>query len=492
MGKFMLIDQLVPRPLKGNKPILNTMSGGKLCAVLAFWFVLATMAPPAQGQDAGNAAPESAGPQVADDSAQTLFPHFEAGRFWISGQANFISQTNPPFYSQYSGANSFQSKLQEATSRVLTLYTGFEVTRSIEALVDIEEAGGGGLSQALGLAGFTNLDVVRNPSLSKAPYLARVMYHQVIALGHDKVQNAGSPLSTFAELPARRLEFRVGKFGIADFFDVNSVGTDSHLQFMNWTIDQNGAYDYAADTRGYTWGAIAEYQSPKWGLRFAEALLPTVANGPQLVWNLRRANASNVEFELHRGFLRKKDGMIRLLWYVNNANMGIYQVANQEYLEGKVAVPDITNHPPQVTTKYGLGVNFEQALTKTIVAYGRLGWNNGKTESWAYTEADNTLQGGAGFAGRLWKRRHDRAGIAWVSNGISSEHARYLSFGGLGFILGDGGLTYGRENILETYYTAHAWRGIYLGPDVQYVVNPGYNQVRGPIMVYSFRLHTEF
>ena len=267
----------------------------------------------------------------------------------------------------------FNPKLEDATSRVVTLYTGFEFTKSIEALVDIEEAGGGGLSQALGMAGFTNLDVVRNPTLSKAPYLARVMYHQVIALSHDKVENAGSPLSTFAQLPARRLELRFGKFGIADFFDVNSVGSDSHLQFMNWTIDQNGAYDYAADTRGYTWAAMVEYQSPKWGLRFAEALLPTVANGPNLVWNLHRANASNVEFELHRGFLRKKDGIIRLLWYVNNANMGIYQVANEQYLEGKVATPDITNHPRQVTTKYGFGINFEQVLTKDIVAYGRFG-----------------------------------------------------------------------------------------------------------------------
>jgi len=318
------------------------------------------------------------------------------------------------------------------------------------------------------------------------------MYHQVIALSHDKVENARSPLSTFSELPIRRLEFRFGKFGMADFFDVNSVGGDSHLQFMNWTIDQNGGYDYAADTRGYTVGLILEYQSPKWGLRFAEALLPSVANGPDLVWNLRNANASNVEFELHRAFLPKKDGIIRLLTYVNNANMGIYQVANEQYLEGKVPTPEITNHPQQVTTKYGFGINFEQVLTKNIVAYGRFGWNNGKTESWAYTEVDQTFQFGAGFAGRMWRRKYDRAGIAFVSNGISSEHARYLSYGGLGFLLGDGGLTYGRENILESYYTAHAWRGIYLGPSLQYIVHPGYNQVRGPVVVPSFRLHVEF
>jgi high affinity Mn2+ porin len=431
-------------------------------------------------------------PPVEGETVQSMFPHLVEGRFWISGQANFIFQTHPPFYAEYSGPHSLESYYEKATSRVLTLYTGFEFTKSIEVLVDVEEAGGQGLSQALGLAGYTNLDVVRNPSLSQAPYLSRLMYHQVFALSRDKIEAARGPLSTFQELPSRRLELRIGKFGMVDFFDVNSVGNDSHLQFMNWAIDQNGAYDYAADTRGYTWGVILEYQSPKWGLRFAEALLPTVANGIDLVWNLRNANASNIEFELHRGFLKKKDGIIRLLSYINNANMGIYQVANEQYLENKTVPPNITDHPQQVTTKYGFGVNFEQALTNNIVAYGRFGWNNGKTESWAYTEIDQTFQVGAGFMGRMWKRKYDRAGIGFVSNGISSEHARYLSYGGLGFILGDGGLTYGRENILETYYTAHAWRGIYLGPDLQYIVNPGYNQVRGPVTVPSFRLHIEF
>jgi len=306
------------------------------------------------------------------------------------------------------------------------------------------------------------------------------------------VINAGNPLSTFSQLPARRLEIRVGKFGLSDFFDVNSVGSDSHFQFMNWTIDQNGAFDYAADTRGYTWAAMVEYQSPKWGARFAEALLPSVANGEHLVWALHRSNASNAEFELHRGILPKKDGTIRFLGFVNNANMGIYQVAIDQFLEGEVPAPNIIHHPPQVKKKYGLGINVEQAMTKSITAYGRFGWNNGKSESWCYTEDDDTFQIGTGFAGHLWRRRHDRAGVAFVSNGISSEHARYLADGGLGFLLGDGGLAYRRENILESYYTAHVWRGIFVGPDVQYIVDPGYNQVRGPITVFSCRAHTEF
>ena len=443
-------------------------------------------------QSAGSEANEQVQAEDAGETVPTMFPHFNEGRLWLSGQANFIFQTNPPFYALYSGTNSFQPYYDKATSRVLTLYTGFQVTKSIEVLLDVEETGGEGLSQALGLAGFTNLDVVRNPTIGQAPYLSRYIYHQVFALTSEKTENARSPLSTFGRLPARRIEFRFGKFAMSDFFDLNSVGSDSHLQFMNWAVDQNGAYDYAADTRGYTFGLILEYQSPKWGARFGEALMPTVANGQDLQWNLRKANASNFEVELHRGFLKKKDGAIRVLAYVNNANMGVYQRANEQYLENPTVPPSITDHPLQVETKFGFGFNFEQALTKYVLLYGRFGWNNGKTESYAYTEIDQTVQVGTGFEGRWWKRKYDRAGAVFVSNGISSEHARYLSYGGLGFLLGDGGLTYGRETIFETYYTAHLWRGIFLGPDLQYIVNPGYNRVRGPVTVPSFRLHVEF
>ena len=120
-------------------------------------------------------------------------------------------------------------------------------------LVDVEETGGAGLSQSLGIAGFPNLDVVRNPQISKAPYLARVMIDKIFSFSKEKVENDRGPLSLFDELPARRLEVRAGKFGMVDFFDQNSVGSDSHLQFENWAIDDNGSYDYAADTRGYTW-----------------------------------------------------------------------------------------------------------------------------------------------------------------------------------------------------------------------------------------------
>jgi len=180
-----------------------------------------------------------------------------------------------------------------------------------------------------------------------------------------------------------------------------------------------------------------------------------------------------------------------VLTWVNHGNMGVYQDAIDQYLAGKTHVPDLSAHPSQVTKKYGFGVNLEQGFTPSITAYGRFGWNNGKTESWSFAEIDQTVSAGIGFLGNLWKRNNDRAGFAFASNGISSVHARYLALGGIGAEIGDGGLQYGRENLLESYYTTHLWRGLYAGPDVQYIVTPGYNQARGPIFVGSFRVHVE-
>jgi high affinity Mn2+ porin len=428
---------------------------------------------------------------VANDP-ESLLPHLADTRFWISGQANFIFQTHPSFHAPYSGANSLRPTYEKALSRVLTLYTGVQLDDSTELLLDIEEAGGNALSAGLGLAGDTNLDIVRNPSLSKGPYLARGMIHKVFGFSRDKVENERSALSLFSELPRRRLEVRFGKFSMVDFFDQNLVATDTHLQFTNWTVANNGAYDYAADTRGYTVGAVADYEDRDWGLRFAEVLMPKVANGSDLVYRPWQVHAENWEYELRRGFLHGKSGIVRVLAYRNHANMGIYRDAILAYNEHLVPRPEITNHPWNITLKYGFGANFEQHFTPNLAIFGRFGWNNGKTESFAYTEVDQTFAGGLGGYGQIWHRSHDRAGLAFVSNAICRYHQKYLANGGVGFLLGDGGLDYGRENIVESYYTAHVWRGIYVAPGLQHINNPGYNRDRGPVLVPSFRAHVEF
>jgi len=450
-----------------------------------------TTTPASSNSDSPTSAPAdpAADRPPADAGTETVLPHFKNSRFWLSGQMNFIFQTHPDFHADYSGTHSLSPDYEKGTSRVLTLYTGVRLNNSTELLVDLEEAGGSALSLGFGLAGNTNLDIVRNPLLSKEIYLGRGMIHKVFALSKDKVENERNAFSLFDELPRRRLEIRFGKFSMPDFFDVNSVGSDTHFQFSNWTIDNNGAWDYAADTRGYTVGVTADYEDRNWGFRFAEVLMPTVANGIDLVWRPWQVHAENYEYELRRGFIPKKPGVVRLLAFTNYANMGIYRDQN---LKAGSGTPDITDHPWHITRKYGFGVNLEQDLAAHLTAFARFGWDNGKTESFAYTEVDQTFAAGLGARGAWWHRRQDRAGIAVVTNAIARDHQEYLRLGGLGFLLGDGNLNYGRENIFESYYTAHVWRGIYIAPGVQHINNPGYNRDRGPVVVPSFRLHLEF
>jgi hypothetical protein len=463
--------------------------------IAARWIVLAFIAAACA---ASSFAQDTSTPPPPDDNSSTpttLFPHPDSTRWWISGQGNVVFQWHPTFPALYSGPNSLSAPAQSSTTHILTLYTGFELTHTTEILADLEDSTGGGIGGAVGLAGATDLDEVRTvqgAQLSRAPYLARLMVRQIISLSSDRVAATRGPLGLATSLPARRIEIRVGKFDLADFFDNNSGGTDSHLQFLNWTVDNNGAWDYAANTRGYTDGAIVEYDDHRWSVRFAEVMMPKVANGINLDADLARARAENVEGQFNGSLIPKREGAIRLLSYVNHANMGNYREAIDEFLDGMTARPNIVDTREQGRVKYGFGVNVEQELTSQLGVFARFGWNDGRNESFAYTEVDQTFEVGSWLRGEKWRRKLDKVGLVFTTNGISKDHQEYLRLGGVGFLLGDGNLNYGREEILETYYDAHFWRGLYGAFDLQYIQNPGYNRDRGPVLVPGLRGHVEF
>jgi hypothetical protein len=477
-----------------------------LCVVALFAFATgeatAQAIDPVLADAARQARIQPVAPAAAEQTAApTMCPHPDGTRYFIAGQANIIFQAHGPFHSPYEGTNSLLGRGEYKTSLIGTLYMGAELVRNparhLEAIYDEESAGGRGISEADGLAGFTNLDVVRNPNLGPIPYMARVQLHQTIGLSSRMVASARGPFSLATEAPERRLELRVGKMGLPDFFDLNSVGTDSHLQFLNWTTDNNGAWDYAADTRGYTYGAVAEYDDKTWSARYAVTTMPTVANGINFDWSLKRASGQNMEVEWRHGLFGSllppdRKGVVRALSYVNHAHMGLYRDANKAFLAGVDKTPDITKHETFGAVKYGFGLNAEQELTANLRVFGRFGWNEGQHESFVYTEVDQTVEVGGDFAGKHWGCSDDKVGVAFVSNAIKGDHQEYLKLGGLGFLLGDGKLNYAREDILEGYYNVHAWRGVYYALDAQYIDHPGYNQDRGPVLVESVRMHVDF
>lgn len=432
----------------------------------------------------------------AEAHSGTFFSHPDSTRYWIGGQENTIYQMHGNFHSPYRGPNSFTAPFEYKASVVGTLMLGYRLNPNpryeTEVFYDEESAGGRGLSQALGLAGYTNLDVVRNPNLGLVPYTARAEIHQTIGLTNDMVSQERGPLALATEVPVRRFEIRAGKFTLPDVLDINTVLSDSHYQFMNWTIDDNGAWDYAADTRGYTVGVDLEYQDHAWGLRYVLAFMPTVANGITLDWALRRARGQNFELEIRKGIVPHRDGSIRFLVYGNNAHMGDYREAVNHYLEGLTPTPEITSVEHFGALKYGVGFNIEQNVTDRLRVGGRFGWNEGQHESFVYTEDDQIFELGGDYSGSAWHRNLDKVGVAFVTNAIKKDHQKYLAYGGLGFLLGDGHLNYAREDILEAYYNAHAWRGLYFALDNQFIAHPGYNQDRGPVNVESVRMHLEF
>lgn len=434
--------------------------------------------------------PPPAGPRL------TVFRHPDSKRWYIAGQANLIGQAHPNFHSPYEGTNSFRAGAEEKASFEGTLYTGFRPHSSLryntDFLLDLESAGGRGLSQALGLAGFTNLDVVRNPNLGPRPYLARAEIHQTIGLTNAMVPSERTYLSLATKVPVRRFEIRAGKMSLPDVFDVNEVGSDSHLQFTNWTIDNNGAWDYAADTRGYTVGGVVEYDDRDWSARYGLFAMPTLANGDTLDWAFRRSRGQNIEFELRRSLIPGRHGATRILSFVNNAHMGLYRNAVNAFLDGIDPTPEITRHEKFGAVKYGFGWNNEQDVTSHLRLFSRFGWNEGGHESFAYTEVDQTASFGGDYNGGQWRRSDDKFGIAFVSNAIKKDHQNYLANGGLGFLLGDGRLNYGRENIEESYYNWHIRSGLFGAVQVTHIDHPGYNRDRGPVWVPGARIHVDF
>src|SRR5258708_10847526 len=377
-----------------------------------------------------------------------------------------------------------------------TLYAALRPTHSFrynaDLIFDLEAAGGRGLSQALGLGGEPNLDVVRNPYLSINPYPARYEIHQVFGLTSRNSPQGTNIFALAPEVPVRRIEFRIGKMTLPDFFDVTDIGSDSPLQFMNWTADNNGAWDYAADTRGYTVGGMTEYDDKSWTIRYGIFAMPIVANGIDLDWAFSRAHRKNGEFELRKSLIKQRKGTTRILFYANRAHMCVYREAVRAFLAGTDTTPNIIAHEHFSSLKYGFGYNTQQELTENLRVFGRFGWNEGQHESFAYTEVDQTVELGGDYFMKHFHRPEDKVGAVFVSNAIKRDHQNYLRFGGLGFLLGDSNLNYGSENIAESYYNWHAWRGLFYSLDVQHIDNPGYNRDRGPAWVGSVRTHVDF
>jgi hypothetical protein len=294
----------------------------------------------------GGAAPTPTDTDQKPPSQTNPAPTSDMLPFQVNGQLNYIGQTVGPFHSPYAGTNSFLSRRETEVSQTYTLFMGTELRPNFEVYVDGEEASGKGLSSTLGLAGYVNNDVIRNPALSEEPYLARYFVRYTIALGKTTQKVEGSQNQVPGITPTHRLVLSVGKVSVPDYFDVNTYAGSSHSSFVNWVLVNTGAWDYPADTRGYTRGVVAEDIHPTYTVRLGIFQMPSVANGIDLANRLATNRGDNLEVELHPTVLRKVGTpmTLRILGYHNVAHMGNYAEAiAQAQAIGGGAVPVIQN-----------------------------------------------------------------------------------------------------------------------------------------------------
>ena len=410
-------------------------------------------------------------------------------------QANIIYQNMPPFPSPYEGRNSLTPEHGEGHGHTETygIYLGSQIAPTLQTYLDVEQARGNGIGHAVGLGGITNGDVIRSGSveLGQDPYIARFYLRYLIPFSQGK-----EPLTTrgMDQLPGNdpksRVEIKLGKMASTDDFDLNRYANNTRTQFMNWGLINNTAWDFAADTRGYTYGIVIALVEPSWRLAFGTYQMPTTANGNEFDSHLDEARADNLELTVKPN---QQGTVVRFLAYHNQARMGNYAEATSLGLATSTT-PDITADERYGRSKYGYGLNVEQPFADEgeTGAFARIGWDDGRNEDFAFTEVDRHLSTGIQVSGTHWGRTDDRLGVAYVWHGLSPEHRDYLAAGGSGFLLGDGKLTYGLEQIFETYYRVQMGQYAQLSPDFQYIQNPGYNRDRGPVEVYSLRLRLSY
>jgi len=423
--------------------------------------------------------PSSAGAEAASDQATQ--------DWWtLHFQQTVVAQHHGRFHALYTGENSLLPEAESKLSITATLLLGARLWRGATAYVDPELSGGEGFSGVTGVAAFPNGEIYRVGVTRPTVVLARGYLQQSFGLGGEEEAVPDGANQVAESLAAERLTFRLGKFSLTDFFDDNRFAHDPRTQFLSWALLGNGAWDYAADTRGYTWGVTGEYRRLPWTLRAALVLVPTEPNGMHLDTRLGKARSWNVE-AVHAYQAFGRPGTARLIGYRNIARMGSYR----EAVELSPVDPTLEPTRQDGRDKNGIGLNLEQEVADDAGVFLRLGWNDGRHETWAFTEIDRTATIGVSWGGRVWGRPEDRAAAALIVNGLSADHRDYLARGGLGFIIGDGALRYGTERVLEAYYAARLPRGFTLTGDFQRIANPAYNRDRGPVSVVGLRLHLE-
>jgi high affinity Mn2+ porin len=403
-------------------------------------------------------------------------------------QMTAVTQWHSKFNSPYEGQNSLVSDEGAATSLTSTLFLAWHPFKNFQIAFNPEMAGGKGLSSALGLGGFTNGECFRIGDPTPTVYLARLVAEYYIPLGHATYELSADDVNQTAMMvPKNYIKLFGGQFSLMDYFTKNPYSQDPRSQFMNWAAMAAGGWDYAANTRGYIKGFGAQVKQGANTITVAATQLPKIHNGMELDEKVSQSFAIQGSYRREVSLGNKK-GAIEAVLFFNKTHMGNYE----EAIAKNPLAPNTDSVQNYNNTKYGFAINSFLDLGHDLGVFMKLSWNDGHNETWAFTEIDHSILVGSQKKFSILKYPA-QLGIACMVNGLSSGHKNYLANGGYGFMLGEGQLNYGMEGILELYSKIVLMEGkLQLSPNYQLLVNPGYNQDRGPVHVFGLRTHIEF
>jgi len=372
-------------------------------------------------------------------NAQLINDSLEAGQRWnFHFQSTVTTQYHPAFHAKYSGLNSLDHFDESTISVTSTIFLGARLWKGAQAYFNPELSGGTGFSQTRGVAGFPNGEVYRVSDPTPHIYIARLYLRQLIALSDNKVFKTDDLNQLAVREPDSYLCIIAGKFSIMDFFDINAYSHEPRTQFYNWALMGNGAWDYPANTRGYTYGLVVELVKKTWAIRYGLVMIPTTPNGSRMDFNIWRSNSSALEFQKSYK-MGRQSGIIRIMGFFTQAQMGNYQDA-MNLGKAHDTIPILDSSRAFGHTKYGFGINVEHTISRNIGLFLRGSWNDGHNETFVFTEIDRALSLGISLSGLLWKMKDDNLGLAFLVNGLSADHKNFLKAGGYGFIIGDGSL----------------------------------------------------
>lgn len=407
----------------------------------------------------------------------------------IHAQTTVIGSGYPSFRSPYEGANSLQGGKQFRETFTTTAFLGWRLWDGGEFYFNPEIAQGFGFNGTLGVAGFPNGEAQKAGGSYPKIRPQRYMYRQTFGLGGEQEDVADAANQLAGKRDIDRITLTVGRFSVGDFFDGNAYAKDPRADFMNWAMWASAAYDFPADLPGFTRGGVLELNRKDWALRAGVFQVPSQPNSDILTF---KSGGAVVEFE-ERHQVFDRPGKVRVGAFINRGNTGSYRGALAiSATDPLLDINDVMASIRRPRDKYGFYLNGEQEIADEIGLFGRASWNDGQNEILSFTDIDRSVSGGLSIKGGRWGRAADTIGIGGAINGLSAAHRDFLAAGGNGLLIGDGRLNYGTERILETFYAYAINTNFTFTADYQLIVNPAYNADRGPVSIFSGRLHGEF